>query len=143
MENFCNAAIRRDTTDSCGAVVYRRDAGGVSVLLIRSRHGWSYPKGHIEPGETEYETALREVREETGVTARIMGDFRREAPSCLAGDDRRVIFFLAEYVGGAVQANLSETQAAVWASVQDAPCMVGYPPDNAVLMDALEVIAGN
>ncbi len=52
-------------------------AGGVvadgagRLLLIRDRNGfWTFPKGHIEPGETPEAAAVREVREETGVAAR-------------------------------------------------------------------------
>jgi len=53
---------------SCGAIVYRRESGNVLYLIIqqKSRH-WSFPKGHVERGESEKETALREIREETGL----------------------------------------------------------------------------
>ncbi len=48
------------------------------VLLLRHPAGhWDFPKGHIEPGETEAETALRELAEETGITnVRLRDDFR-------------------------------------------------------------------
>ncbi|NLG24694.1 MAG: NUDIX domain-containing protein, partial [Clostridiales bacterium] len=49
---------------SCGAVVWRRAARGREVLVIRQRAGhWGFPKGHVKPGETERQTALREIRE--------------------------------------------------------------------------------
>ena len=56
---------------SCGAVVWRRGENEqVYILMIRHRHGGnrSFPKGHMERGETEYMTAVREVYEETGLT---------------------------------------------------------------------------
>ena len=55
---------------SCGAVVYRYNNDVLEVLLIRHRFGghWSFPKGHVEEGENEFQTALREVKEETGLT---------------------------------------------------------------------------
>jgi 8-oxo-dGTP pyrophosphatase MutT (NUDIX family) len=59
--------IRRET--SAGGVVFRKDGARTLVLLIRDRHNnWGFPKGHIERGEKPAEAALREVREETGLS---------------------------------------------------------------------------
>ena len=52
---------------SCGAIVYRKYHGNTEILLIKhinSGH-WSFPKGHVEAGESEAETARREIKEET------------------------------------------------------------------------------
>lgn len=53
---------------SCGAVLLRWECNELEVLLVRHRNGshWSFPKGHVEAGEQERQTALREIREETG-----------------------------------------------------------------------------
>ena len=55
---------------SCGVLVLRRQEDELYVVLLRHRFGghWSFPKGHVEAGESERQTALREVREETGLT---------------------------------------------------------------------------
>jgi len=54
---------------SSGGVVARRVDGAVYLLLIRDPYGkWGLPKGHVEDGESSCEAALREVREETGLT---------------------------------------------------------------------------
>ncbi|MBR6890368.1 MAG: NUDIX domain-containing protein [Clostridia bacterium] len=67
--------IRREK--SCGAVVYTDTAEGVQYLLIQSHKGfWAFPKGHVESGETEHDTAAREVWEETGVRVRFVDGFR-------------------------------------------------------------------
>ena len=58
---------------SCGALTFRTENGARRVLVIRHRHGghWAFPKGHVEPGETE-----RETLEETGVRVRFADGFR-------------------------------------------------------------------
>lgn len=89
---------------SCGAVVFTRVDGELRYLVIRSPDGLfhSFPKGHMEPGETEQETALREIREETGLSVRLVGDFRTAEEYPLLREGRpdiikRVVYFLAEY----------------------------------------------
>lgn len=56
---------------SCGVLPYRITENGVEVLIVYEQFSqcWSLPKGHMEAGETETETALRELYEETGLTA--------------------------------------------------------------------------
>ena len=63
---------------SCGALVYRKFHGNIELLLIKHANGghWSFPKGHVEEGETETETAQREIYEETGVEVIIDPTFR-------------------------------------------------------------------
>ncbi len=62
---------------SCGAVVFTKVSGKLRYLLISSLEGiYGFPKGHVENGETETETALREVYEETGLKVRLLDGFR-------------------------------------------------------------------
>ncbi|MFL5448801.1 MAG: NUDIX hydrolase [Gemmatimonadales bacterium] len=59
-----------------GSIVIRLDAREPQVLLVtarRNRRNWIFPKGHIEKGETPEEAALRETREEAGISARLIG----------------------------------------------------------------------
>lgn len=63
---------------SCGAIVYRKHHGNTEILLVRhlkSGH-WSFPKGHMEAGETEEDTARREIKEETGLDVLLDTGFR-------------------------------------------------------------------
>src|SRR5262245_25601337 len=59
-----------------GGIVVRQDGDGLSVLLVRAKRDpsiWIFPKGHIEPGESAPETALRETQEEAGIEGELIG----------------------------------------------------------------------
>ena len=55
-------------TLSCGVVIVRRTDAGWLTLMLRAYRNWDFPKGLVEQGETPIEAAVREVREETGIT---------------------------------------------------------------------------
>lgn len=60
---------------SCGALVYRNNAGKIQVLLVKqagNHPGWGIPKGHMESGENYIKTACREVFEETGIQIKVI-----------------------------------------------------------------------
>ena len=86
---------------SCGAVVFTRRGGEILYVIIRSIEGYyGFPKGHMEGSETPEETALREIREEVGLTPRLLSGFRTEEEHALPkkpGVMKRVIYFAAEY----------------------------------------------
>jgi 8-oxo-dGTP pyrophosphatase MutT (NUDIX family) len=59
-----------------GSIVVRLDAREPQVLLVTARRNprnWIFPKGHVEKGESPEQAALRETREEAGVSARLIG----------------------------------------------------------------------
>lgn len=54
---------------TAGAVIFHRDRmGKIEYLILRHKNYWNFPKGGVEAGETDLETARREIREETGLT---------------------------------------------------------------------------
>ena len=59
--------------DVVAAVCHRQDEGAVELLLVRTKGGkrWTFPKGHVEPGESPSEAAAREALEEAGVEGEI------------------------------------------------------------------------
>lgn len=115
--------------NSAGAAVFRMKNGQPEVLVIRSGHKWSFPKGHVEPGETEESAALREVQEETGAQIHLLPGFRHEAPSPRHGDQRMVIGFAAEYLGGELRPQEGETDEVLWLSPEDAAARMRFPCD--------------
>lgn len=85
---------------SAGAVLYTVISGQRRYVLVREKNGsYGLPKGHVEPGEALAQTALREVREETGVTAVLLAEepvMVDEYPIA-GGDVKRVSWFIARY----------------------------------------------
>jgi 8-oxo-dGTP pyrophosphatase MutT (NUDIX family) len=96
------AIVEAEHHRSAGGLVVR----GATILLISTQQGrrWQLPKGHIEDGETSEQTAVREVREETGVTGRVVAALPEiEYWYVEKGNLRihkRVDYFLLEYESG-------------------------------------------
>ena len=88
---------------SCGAVVFTRVGGEIKYVIIQQRGGhYGFPKGHMEGNETELETAVREVREEIGLTPTFIDGFRTSDEYMLPNKrnkKKKVVLFLAEYSG--------------------------------------------
>ena len=82
---------------SAGIVVARRDEGRWVYLFLRAYNYWDFPKGEMEKGETPLETALREVKEETGLQNLSFPwgkDFRETEP--YSGGRKKARYYLAE-----------------------------------------------
>ena len=90
---------------SCGAVVYCQRDDGIKYLLVCERSGyWVFPKGHMEEGESEHHTAIREIKEETGLDVTFVDGFRVQDEHNLAREGRpntikQNVYFLAKYEG--------------------------------------------
>ena len=84
---------------SCGAIVFTRRNGQYLFVIVQEQNGsYSFPKGHMEGGEREMETARREILEETGLRPEFLDGFRetdefdmKEKP----GTRKQVVYFLA------------------------------------------------
>ena len=85
---------------SCGTIPYTMINGVIHYLLVRAKDdGYcGFPKGHVEAGEIEEETALRETMEETSISVTINRDFRYETSYRMPnGNDKIVVYFLANF----------------------------------------------
>ncbi|MBR5288856.1 MAG: NUDIX domain-containing protein [Clostridia bacterium] len=86
---------------SCGAIVFTRREDKVLFVIVQELAGaYSFPKGHMEHGETERETACREVFEEIGLHPVLLNGFREMDEYDLLekpGTRKQVVYFLAEY----------------------------------------------
>jgi len=126
-------------TDSAGTFTFREREGVSEVLMIKTRRGkWSFPKGHIEEGETPQQAALRETREETGICAEIVSDFSVSVPSAREGENRSVTYFLAAYCKGELRAQIEETEYVSWHDAEQAADMICFEQDRAAYLAALK-----
>lgn len=110
---------------SCGAVVFTKDNGQTEYVIVRSRQGfYGFPKGHVEGNETETDTALREVKEEVGLTVNLIDGFKVEDSYLFHynGEVRfkKVVYFLGEYSGQVPVAQESELSSVHLLTFEDA-----------------------
>lgn len=86
---------------SCGAVVFTRINNNIMYLIIKNREGiYGFPKGHVEDGESEIQTAIREVFEEVGIRVELINGFRTEDEYLIPQKEntiKKIVYFLGEY----------------------------------------------
>lgn len=128
---------------SCGAIVLRRDDddGKLYILMIRHRLGGhrSFPKGHMERGETERMTAVREVFEETAVQIRIQSNFRETVHyRPLPGVSKEVVYFLSETKQKSIRAREGEIAQVEWVPVEKAEASLSHENDKIVFRAAMK-----
>ncbi len=128
---------------SCGAIVIYKQGNRCKILLVRNHNGrnYSFPKGHVEMGETEEETAIREVKEETGLNITIIPSFREVADYCPFGKIRkRVVFFMAQTMSDKVHIQEEEIDSYIWVDLDEAHHRCTYDNDLRVIRKARENI---
>ena len=124
---------------SCGALVYRRTKGQIELLLLKNRYGghWSFPKGHVEGSETERQTALREVKEETGLDILLQSGFRHMVEYYPEPNIRkRVVYLLGEAQSSAVKMQEEEISRIIWTEIHKAYHMVSFKNDKHLILMA-------
>jgi 8-oxo-dGTP pyrophosphatase MutT (NUDIX family) len=129
---------------SAGGLVARRAGGGIEVLVAEQldrnsgRRTIRLPKGRLDPGESLEQAALREVREEVGLAARILaplGDvsytfFERRAGRQIA---KRVHYFLMAHAAGEAHAADGEMVAVAWCSLAEAERRMTFDAERDVV----------
>lgn len=131
---------RRST--AAGGVVVREGARGPEVVLAgRVADGsWVFPKGTPDPGETIEDTALREVREETGLEVRItrpLGTMEYQFAAAGERVHKLVHFFVMEATGGDLTRHDAEYDVIRWVPADEARRMLSFDTYRAVLDRAL------
>ena len=124
---------------SCGAVVFTEVEGVRQYLVIRMNLGHcGLPKGHIEKYESETQTAIREVREETGVEITLIDGFCMTVEYSLTSKTKKEsVYFLGRFSGDSVKIQEAEVSSYRLCDYETARRLITYENDRAVL-DAAE-----
>ncbi len=131
---------------SAGGIIFRRKAKNifeVALIAVKNRSVWTLPKGIIDEGEQTEEAALREVREETGLTGRIVDVIGDKTYWFYNKDEnvkymKTVSYFLMEYVSGDMKDYDWEIDDAKWFDIDEALKAVSYKSDKETLQKAKE-----
>ncbi len=130
---------------SAGGVVVKRE-DSILVLLARRGRDWQLPKGMVEEGERIEETAVREVREETGIDARIIKPLNRIHYWYYREGVRiykTVHFFLMEAVGGNTEEHDREMDEVRWFEVEEAFEVIAYRNEKDLIEKAERELRGD
>ena len=134
------------TEKSCGAVVFTRNNGRILYLLIRNLEGfYGFPKGHTEPGETEHETALREVFEEVGLRVTLLDGFRTEDSHPIPWKPdiiKHIVYFLGEYENQEFTYQREELSSAVLTDFEQAMTFLQFESSKRILTEANLYLTG-
>ena len=134
---------------SAGGVVYRRRDGMIEfavTLKSGQKPVWCLPKGLMEPGEAPEATAVREAREETGLTTEVeqpLGDSEYWYTS--SAEDTRyhklVHYYLMRYIRGVITDHDGEVAEVRWLPPADVLALLGYASERKITAKAIKVLS--
>lgn len=120
---------------SCGGIVFRRERNRILYLVIKHKLSsgghWDFPKGHVENGESEEQTALREIYEEVGLKIRFVQGFKESVSyfNHMTNLNKTVVYFLCESLTSEVKYVFDELEDHAWIDFHQALTRLTY--DNA------------
>ncbi|MBI5064666.1 NUDIX domain-containing protein [Candidatus Woesearchaeota archaeon] len=124
---------------SCGAVVFSGD----KFLLVKhsKNNNWGFPKGHVELGESEKETAIREICEEVGTRVELIPDFRQEIVySPRPGKEKTLVLFLGKTNNKELILDTEEISNYKWLDYGQALMQLTFENTREILRKAYEFL---
>lgn len=130
-----NSLNKQNFEKSCGCIVIDNE----KILLVKQNKGyWSFPKGHMECNESELETAIREVKEETNIDVCPYPEKRYVEEYIMEnGVKKQVVYFLAKKLSGDIRAQESEIADIGWLSFKDAYNVISFDNMKHLLLKVL------
>jgi len=130
---------------SAGGIILKQDEDGPRILVTQhSKHkGWDFPKGHREIYESEEQTALREVEEETGVKAEIVEKVGETKYFYYEEGERvlkTVAFYLMKYVSQGEATTAFEVSGTKWLPPDEVESQLTFKDTKALWEKAKEKI---
>jgi 8-oxo-dGTP pyrophosphatase MutT (NUDIX family) len=125
---------------SCGFIAYRQIEGENLYLIIKSLNGdFGFPKGHTEYGESEIETAIRELKEETGIEVKVTEGFRRQIEyelQSIPNTVKQSVYFLGECTSDRIICQESEVLEARFIPYKNALALLTFKETKDILKEA-------
>lgn len=110
---------------SCGCIILN-DKNEI-LLILQTKGHWGLPKGHIEEGETEEQTAIREVKEETNIDVIVNKNLRYSMVYNPKEDvEKEVVYFIAKNTSNNFKPQLEEVQEIKWLDIDNAINTITY-----------------
>jgi 8-oxo-dGTP diphosphatase len=134
---------------SAGGVVYLGDKGNVEVVIVSvgGQNRWQLPKGLVEKGENPEVTAVREAREEAGVSSEVVQLIETIEYWYVGLDNgikvrfhKRVHFYLLRYLSGDTKDHDWEVNEARWVPIEDATSQLAFDNERRVMEKSRELI---
>ncbi|KAK7507331.1 hypothetical protein BaRGS_00001266 [Batillaria attramentaria] len=132
---------------AAGFIIFRRCSRPVEYLVMKHKYGghWGTPKGHVDPGESEFDTALRETLEEAGLTRdklKIFDAFKTVLHYEAFGKPKRVVFWLSELVDPQAEIILSDEHTDFkWLPLDEACRLLQFEDMQKAVRDADKFIS--
>lgn len=129
---------------SCGAVVFTRIDGEIKYVLAQASGGhYGFPKGHVEEGETETDTALREIFEEVHLRPSFLAGFREISTYYIPDWDiqKQVVFFLGQYEDQKIVPAENELLSAPLVSYEEAMALLTHEENKRILKAAHDFLS--
>ena len=121
---------------SCGCIIIENQ----KVLLIQQLEGfWGFPKGHIEENETDIQTAIREVKEETNLDVKIISTKTYESKYIINNEiNKTVVYFVAKPISSDIKMQESEISNIKWFDFDEALETITYDDNKNILREVLK-----